>query len=215
MVRSGARKLLFRAIWPTDGNFRRRRFAAQTKVQSRVVMRDEAGLAQDNIRLPQLRGFAVDDTRLGRRQKSQRQVCALTLRPDHAYASRQQFAHIHGNRHEVELTRFAFHQIKHAVDDFQQVLAILAWPVGFALTNLVALAVWIVPFTLALAARILSPYEAVLAGRFVVQATARLHRVHPTIVAITGSYGKTSTKNHLADLLGGDGGVVVSSGIFV
>lgn len=29
-----------------------------------------------------------------------------------------------------------------AVRFFQQVLAILAWPVGFALTNLVALAVW-------------------------------------------------------------------------
>jgi UDP-N-acetylmuramoylalanine-D-glutamate ligase len=34
--------------------------------------------------------------------------------------------------------------------------------------------------------------------------------VHPLVVAITGSYGKTSTKNHLADLLSGDGGVVAT-----
>ena len=32
--------------------------------------------------------------------------------------------------------------------------------------------------------------------------------MHPRVVAITGSYGKTSTKNHLAQLLGDDGVVV-------
>ena len=73
-----------------------------------------------------------------------------------------------------------------------------------------ALTVWIVPFTLALAARGLAPYEGRLAGRFVTQAQQRLARVHPVVVGITGSYGKTSTKNHLADLLRGDGGVVAT-----
>lgn len=73
-----------------------------------------------------------------------------------------------------------------------------------------SLAVWIVPFTLATAARIVMPWESRLAGKFVARATLRLVRVHPTVVAITGSYGKTSTKNHLADLLGGDGGVVAT-----
>jgi len=73
-----------------------------------------------------------------------------------------------------------------------------------------ALAVWIVPFTLAAAAKVLTPWESRLAGQFVDQATQRLARVHPTVVAITGSYGKTSTKNHVADLLSGDGGVVAT-----
>jgi len=73
-----------------------------------------------------------------------------------------------------------------------------------------ALALWIVPLTLALAAWLVSPWESRLAGRFVNQASARLTRVRPTVVAITGSYGKTSTKNHLADILGGDGGVVAT-----
>ena len=38
----------------------------------------------------------------------------------------------------------------------------------------------------------------------------RLRRVRPMVIAITGSYGKTSTKNHLASLLGTGEGVVAS-----
>lgn len=70
--------------------------------------------------------------------------------------------------------------------------------------------VWAVPVTLELSARVLGPYEGRRAQKFVDQAVARLHRVAPRIVAITGSYGKTSTKNHLVDLLRSDGGVVSS-----
>ncbi len=73
-----------------------------------------------------------------------------------------------------------------------------------------AAAVWVVPFVLALAARALEPYESRRARRFVASASTRLDVVHPIVVAITGSYGKTSTKNHLADLLSGDGGVVAT-----
>src|ERR1019366_7851430 len=50
-----------------------------------------------------------------------------------------------------------------------------------------ALAVWIVPFTLAASAQVLKPWESRLAGEFVAQASQRLTRVHPTVVAITGS----------------------------
>ena len=73
-----------------------------------------------------------------------------------------------------------------------------------------ALALWLVPLSVALAAWLVSPWESRLAATFVDQASARLSRVRPTVVAITGSYGKTSTKNHLADLLGGDGDVVAT-----
>ena len=73
-----------------------------------------------------------------------------------------------------------------------------------------SVALWLVPLSLALAARLVSPWESRLAATYVDQARARLTRVGPTVVAITGSYGKTSTKNHLADLLGGDGGVVAT-----
>ncbi len=70
--------------------------------------------------------------------------------------------------------------------------------------------VWAVPVVLDLSSRLLAPYERRRARVFVEQARARLDRVAPRVVAITGSYGKTSTKNHLVDLLRGDGGVVAS-----
>jgi UDP-N-acetylmuramoyl-tripeptide--D-alanyl-D-alanine ligase len=73
-----------------------------------------------------------------------------------------------------------------------------------------AAAVWAVPLLLDLTARVLEPYERRQALRFVEQASTRLNRIDPRVVAITGSYGKTSTKNHLADLLSGDGGVVAT-----
>jgi len=75
---------------------------------------------------------------------------------------------------------------------------------------LAALAVWLVPLEIDLAARLRSPFEDSLAATFVDQAVERLGRVNPLIVGITGSYGKTSTKNHLAALLRGEGGVVAS-----
>lgn len=70
--------------------------------------------------------------------------------------------------------------------------------------------VWAVPVTLDVTSRILAPYERHHSQKFVTQAVARLAVVQPRIIAITGSYGKTSTKNHLADLLREDGGVVAS-----
>ncbi|MGO8876086.1 MAG: Mur ligase family protein [Acidimicrobiales bacterium] len=46
------------------------------------------------------------------------------------------------------------------------------------------------------------PIETRLASSFVRQATARLQRVHPIVVAVTGSYGKTTTKGYIAHLVG-------------
>jgi UDP-N-acetylmuramoyl-tripeptide--D-alanyl-D-alanine ligase len=70
--------------------------------------------------------------------------------------------------------------------------------------------VWAVPVILDVTARALKPYENRRAQTFVDQAVNRLARVHPRVVAITGSYGKTSTKNHVVDLLAVDGGVVAT-----
>lgn len=72
------------------------------------------------------------------------------------------------------------------------------------------LVVWAVPPLLDVTTRLLAPYERRNAQKFVDQAVKRLQRVRPRVIAITGSFGKTSTKNHLADLLRGDGGVVAS-----
>lgn len=52
-----------------------------------------------------------------------------------------------------------------------------------------------------LAAYIALPIENILSNKFVKQASKRLKKVSPTVVGITGSYGKTSTKNHLKELI--------------
>ncbi len=70
--------------------------------------------------------------------------------------------------------------------------------------------VWAVPLLLDVTTRLLSPLEERRARVYVERASARLKVVAPRIVAITGSYGKTSTKNHLTELLRDDGAVVAS-----
>ncbi len=67
-----------------------------------------------------------------------------------------------------------------------------------------------VPLVLDLTTRFLRPYEERGAQRFVDQAAQRLARTHPRIVAITGSYGKTSTKHYLSSILAEEYGVVAS-----
>ncbi len=88
-------------------------------------------------------------------------------------------------------------------------LVFIGW-LGHRTLLAAALVIWLVPFILAGMARILEPYEAHRANQFVDVARERLARVGSRVVAITGSYGKTSTKNHLSDLLRDDGGVVAT-----
>jgi UDP-N-acetylmuramoyl-tripeptide--D-alanyl-D-alanine ligase len=64
------------------------------------------------------------------------------------------------------------------------------------------------------AAQITRPVEARLARKYRTAAQARLGRVAPRVIAVTGSYGKTSTKNHIADLLSGSFDVVASPASF-
>ena len=65
---------------------------------------------------------------------------------------------------------------------------------------------------LALAA--LKPVESALSARYVRAARAKLNRVNPVVVAITGSYGKTSTKRYAAHLAAGARAVVASPASF-
>ena len=52
-----------------------------------------------------------------------------------------------------------------------------------------------------LALAFMAPIEKAASKKFVVAAQKRLGQVRPRVVAITGSYGKTSTKNYVAHLL--------------
>jgi UDP-N-acetylmuramoyl-tripeptide--D-alanyl-D-alanine ligase len=81
--------------------------------------------------------------------------------------------------------------------------AFTPWP--FAAAALVVLATDVVVDA---ACVLLAPLEDRLARPYVERATRRLQTVAPAVVAITGSYGKTSTKHHLAELLAGITSVV-------
>lgn len=70
------------------------------------------------------------------------------------------------------------------------------------LGGVVAAVVSLTPFFLPLANIVAYPLEAALRRRFIRSAEAKLRALHPTVIGITGSYGKTSTKDILAELLG-------------
>jgi len=90
------------------------------------------------------------------------------------------------------------------------VLAVLTG-VGPVVAAGVALAV---PLLIDLSLVITGPFERAVARTHVDKARRRLARVGPTVVAITGSYGKTSTKGYLAHLVAGSRTVVASPASF-
>ena len=88
-------------------------------------------------------------------------------------------------------------------------VAVIARKTGVAVAALVVL-----PGLVDLALAINAPLEKALAEKWVKEAARRLGRVSPRVVAITGSYGKTSTKLYLAHLLAGSRRVVASPASF-
>lgn len=77
-----------------------------------------------------------------------------------------------------------------------------------------ALAVALPVLAVDLAALVLRPVEERRGRRYLVQAQHKLRQVRPRVVAITGSYGKTTTKQYLAHLLTGTTAVVPSPASF-
>src|SRR5690606_6588577 len=59
------------------------------------------------------------------------------------------------------------------------------------------------PFTLIASNLIMTPVEAWFRRGFIQRARRVLDEVHPDVIGITGSYGKTSTKSYLAHILNG------------
>jgi UDP-N-acetylmuramoyl-tripeptide--D-alanyl-D-alanine ligase len=79
---------------------------------------------------------------------------------------------------------------------------------------LAVLAALAVPVVVDAACLVTAPLERRLSDHFVDDAATRLARVHPTVVAVTGSYGKTSTKGHIAHLVRPDRSVVATPASF-
>jgi UDP-N-acetylmuramoyl-tripeptide--D-alanyl-D-alanine ligase len=72
----------------------------------------------------------------------------------------------------------------------------------------------IAPLTMDIALAIANPIEKALSKKWLVAAQKKLRQVNPTVVAVTGSYGKTSTKGYIAHLVGAKFSVVPSPASF-
>jgi len=87
-------------------------------------------------------------------------------------------------------------------------LAVLLGPAAVALVAVT------VPLSVDAAAAVMGVVEKRMSAPFVAQAQRRLAKVRPQVVAVTGSYGKTSTKGYIAHLLAGSTAVVASPASF-
>jgi UDP-N-acetylmuramoyl-tripeptide--D-alanyl-D-alanine ligase len=99
------------------------------------------------------------------------------------------------------------------------VWVVLVLVVGAVLVSLigtlgVTVTLIVLPLLTDLALVILAPIEKALSRKFLVSARKRLQQVRPTVVAITGSYGKTSTKGYVAHVLSGAYSTVASPASF-
>ena len=84
---------------------------------------------------------------------------------------------------------------------------------GFGPT-VAALAAALTPLLIDAALAVTAPWERRRVEPFVARAVARLAEVGPTVVAVTGSYGKTTTKGYVAHLVGGSRPVVPTPASF-
>jgi UDP-N-acetylmuramoyl-tripeptide--D-alanyl-D-alanine ligase len=92
-------------------------------------------------------------------------------------------------------------------------VAIGAGAVGAGIDGAVlaaALTAMLSPALVDLGLALTHPLEEALAGRFVKRARHQLERVRPLVVAVTGSYGKTTTKGYIAHLVGGQRATLAS-----
>lgn len=89
------------------------------------------------------------------------------------------------------------------------VLAVLGFMLGVGAAAL-ALAVVATPLLVDLGASVAQPIERRLLERHRRLAETKLRQIDPFVIAVTGSWGKTSTKGHIRDLISGSAEVVAS-----
>jgi UDP-N-acetylmuramoyl-tripeptide--D-alanyl-D-alanine ligase len=98
------------------------------------------------------------------------------------------------------------------------VVGVLVVPVGavslFVGPFPLAIVVMLLPLPVDAALALLAPLERRMGDPWVEKASRSLREVDATVVAITGSYGKTSTKGHVAHLVGGARRVLASPASF-
>lgn len=89
---------------------------------------------------------------------------------------------------------------------------VVAWLASWWVAPAVVAATLLVPFEIGL--RLAAPVEERIALGYQRQAEKRLRQVAPTVIAVTGSWGKTTTKNHIRDLASGSLNVAMSPASF-
>lgn len=87
--------------------------------------------------------------------------------------------------------------------------SVLAESSGAAAVSVIGVPIWVV-----MSLAIMGPIERRMGERWVREAGEKLEHSEVRVVAITGSFGKTTTKNYVAHLLGSHGGVVISPASF-
>ncbi len=92
--------------------------------------------------------------------------------------------------------------------------AVVAIGVLVDLAFVVILPLYLISVVVDLSLWLLRPFEDRKGDEWVDKASAKLKSVDPEVVAITGSYGKTTTKNYVAHLLSGSRRVVASPASF-
>ena len=91
----------------------------------------------------------------------------------------------------------------------------VGWPADIAVWAVMTLAVFFgAPYLLVGADLVLAPIQAAINSRFERAARARLETIAPTVVGVTGSFGKTSTKLAIASLVGPPGSAFATPGSF-
>jgi UDP-N-acetylmuramoyl-tripeptide--D-alanyl-D-alanine ligase len=94
------------------------------------------------------------------------------------------------------------------------VLGVVVSGVLVDLALLVVAPLFFLPFIVDVALSLLNPIEKRAGSQWVDKAASKLESVGAEVVAITGSYGKTTTKNYVAHLLSGQKRVVASPASF-
>ncbi len=94
------------------------------------------------------------------------------------------------------------------------VVAIYLWGAAIDSALLVVIGLFLLPALIDLALVALRPVESALGEKWVVKASVRLRSSGAKVVAITGSYGKTTTKQYAAHILSGAFRTVASPASF-
>jgi UDP-N-acetylmuramoyl-tripeptide--D-alanyl-D-alanine ligase len=106
--------------------------------------------------------------------------------------------------------KFTARAIRLTIETVVVVLIVQLGLLAGAPVEAMPITVLLLPALVDASAMFMAPFERNLARNFRVRAENKLDAVRPRVVAITGSYGKTSTKNHVRDLLAGSYTVVAS-----